>query len=248
MQVVGANGVKYLLKAIVDGLGWSEHVRRVLNAPGDVLLGPVYAYKARNLEGILLIAGYNQSGSTLIGALLNAHPDAVVVPKAKSLLYARLPGNTKGVLVSRIVRRERRIYRESDFYRKVRSVDGYNYRVETGWQGRYARLRLVGDKCADLYTHMLYEDPALLDLLRRRLDCPLRVLFSYRNPYDMVAAWSLRAPDGGGTPCATEESAVLGGRPARLGTAVHRPSAEIIEAGGRGPGAPRGRRGASGSA
>ena len=94
MQVVGANGVKYLLKAIVDGLGWSEHVRRVLNAPGDVLLGPVYAYKARNLEGILLIAGYNQSGSTLIGALLNAHPDAVVVPKAKSLLYARLPGST----------------------------------------------------------------------------------------------------------------------------------------------------------
>ena len=198
MQVVGANGVKYLLKAIVDRLGWSGHVRRVLNAPGDVLLGPVYAYKARNLEGILLIAGYNQSGSTLIGALLNAHPDAVVVPKAKSLLYARLPGNTKGVLVSRIVRRERRIYRESDFYRKVRSVDGYNYRVETGWQGRYARLRLVGDKCADLYTHMLHEDPALLDLLRRRLDCPLRVLFSYRNPYDMVAAWSLRAPDGGG--------------------------------------------------
>ena len=200
MQVIGANGVKYLLKVIVDRLGWSEHVRhvrRVLSAPGDVLLSPVYAYKARNLEGILLIAGYNLSGSTLIGALLNAHPDAVVVPQAKSLLYARLPGNTKGILVRRIVRKERRSCRKTDFYREVR-MDGYNYRLETGWQGRYARLRLVGDKGAAPNVDRLHEDPALLDFLRRRLDCPLRVLFTYRNPYDMVAAWSLRAPDGEG--------------------------------------------------
>ena len=197
MQV---SGVKVLLKMIIDRLGWSEPVRKALNASGDVLLSPVYAYRARTLEGLLLIAGYNRSGSTLIGALLNAHPDAAVVPKANSLLHARLPGSTKGILVRRILRKERRSCRETDFYRKARMDDGYSYRVETGWQGRYARLRLVGDKSADPNIRRLYEDPALLDFLRRRLGCPLRVLFTYRNPYDMVATWSLRLRwrEGGG--------------------------------------------------
>ena len=250
MQVSGASGVKALLKVIVDGLGWSGHVRKVLNAPGDVLLGPVlspvYAHKARNLEGLLLIAGYGSSGSTLIGALLNAHPDAVVANEGRALPHVRLPGSTKGILVRRILRKERWECRRSKFYRGILS-GGASYRVETGWQGRYARLRLVGAKNAGLNNDCL-NDPALLDFLRRRLGCPLRVLFSYRNPYDMVATWCLRAPEGKGggcLRCSAQESAARGGWPARHGAAVPPPPAYTLEADIRGPGAPRRRRGAS---
>ena len=167
-------------------------------AVGDVALSPVYARKARTLEGLLLIAGYNRSGSTLIGALLNAHPDAVIATEGRALSHVRLPGSTKGILVRRILREERRACRRTDAYRRI--FNGASYRVETGWQGRHARLRLVGDKHTGLNVNWLHEAPALLDFLRRRLDCPLRVLFSYRNPFDMVAAWHLRAPRGvGGT-------------------------------------------------
>ena len=197
MQVFGINGVNALRRVIVDGLGGGARVRRVLAAPGDVLLSPVYAHKARTLEGFLLIAGYNRSGSTLIGSMLNAHPDAVVVRDGKSLLHVRLPGSTKGMLVRRILREERRECRKTNSYRRIFS-GGYSYHVETEWQGRYARLRLVGDQDAFTNINWLHEDPALLDFLRRRLGCPLRVLFTYRNPYDMVAAWCLRAPEGAG--------------------------------------------------
>ena len=186
-----------LRRAIVDGLGGRARIGRVLTAAGDVLLGPVYAYKARTLEGLLLIAGYNRSGSTLIGALLNAHPDAVVANEGSALSHVRLPGSTKGLLVRRILREERRVRRRTNSYRRIFS-GGFSYRVETGWQGRYARLRLVGDKHTGPNINRLHRDPALLDFLRRRLGCPLRVLFIYRNPYDMVAAWHLRAPEGMG--------------------------------------------------
>ena len=195
MQAIGIGALR---RAIVGGLGGSPHVGRVSAAAGDVLLGPVYAHEARTLEGFLLIAGYNQSGSTLIGALLNAHPDAVAATEGRALSHVRLPGSTKGILVRRILREERRVCRRTNFYRRI--INGASYRVETGWQGRYARLRLVGDKHTGLNVNWLHKAPALLDFLRRRLGCPLRVLFSYRNPYDMVAAWHLRAPAGvGGT-------------------------------------------------
>ena len=62
MQAIGIDALR---RAIVDGLGGSPHVGRVSTAAGDVLLGPVYAHEARALEGLLLIAGYNRSGSTL---------------------------------------------------------------------------------------------------------------------------------------------------------------------------------------
>ena len=195
MQVIGIDALR---RAISDGLGGSAHVGRVLTAAGDVLLSPMYAHEARTLEGLLLIAGYNRSGSTLIGALLNAHPDAVVATEGRALSHVRLPGSTKGILVRRILREERRVCRRTHFYRRI--FNGASYRVETGWQGRYARLRLVGDKHTGRNINWLHEAPALLDFLRRRIDCPLRVLFSYRNPYDMVAAWHLRAPESvGGT-------------------------------------------------
>ena len=194
MRMIGVNALR---RVIVGGLGGRARIERGLAALGDVLLGPVYAHKARALEGLLLIAGYSRSGSTLIGALLNAHPDAVVANEGGALLHVRLPGSTKGILVRRILREERRVRRRTNFYRRIFG-NGSSYRVETGWQGRYARLRLVGDKRTGRNINWLHEDPALLDFLRRRLDCPLRVLFSYRNPYDMVAAWHLRAPVGVG--------------------------------------------------
>ena len=179
------------MQVIVDGLCRSAHVGRVLTAAGDVLLSPVYAHKARTLEGLLLIAGYSRSGSTLIGALLNAHPDAVVANEGKVLSNIRLPaGSTKGILVRRILRQERRVCRRSHFYRKI--INGTFCRVETGWQSRYARLRLVGNT-STRYNKRRLLVPGVLDFLRRRLGCPLRVLLSFRNPYDMVAAWHLRA-------------------------------------------------------
>ena len=102
-------GVNALRRAIVDGLGGSLRVGRTLTAAGDVPLGPVYAHKAGALEGLLPIAGYNRSGSTPVGALLNAHPDAVVAIEGSALPHVRLPGSTKGILVRHILREERRV-------------------------------------------------------------------------------------------------------------------------------------------
>ena len=147
------------------------------------------AFKGRNIERCILTVGYNRSGSTLLGSLLNAHPEVVIaheldlLPMSRSPRFAAWLGG-RGRLVRLILERDRNIIRQWTSYRG----SGYSYAVETGWQGNYSRLRVVGDKKSHRVAKQLYRRPDLLDSLRRRIGVPIRMLFTIRNPYDVAAA------------------------------------------------------------
>ena len=161
------------------GLGWLP-------------LNLLCAFEGRNIERCILTAGYSRSGSTLLGSLLNAHPEIVIaheldlLPMSRSpRLAARLGG--KGRLVRLILERDRNIRRWTSY-----RGSGYDYAVKTGWQGKYSRLRVVGDKDSHAAVKNLHRRPDLLDSLRRRIGAPIRILFTIRNPYDVTAAEYLR--------------------------------------------------------
>ena len=159
------------------GLGWLP-------------LNLLYAFEGRNIERCILTVGYNRSGSSLLGQLLNAHPEIVIAHELDLLtvlrsprLAARLGG--KGRLVRLILERDRNIRRwTSSSYRS----SGYPYAVKTGWQGKYSRLRVVGDKKSFSNVTQLCRRPCLFDSLRRRIGAPIRILLTIRNPYDVAAA------------------------------------------------------------
>ena len=132
--------------------------------------------------------GYPRSGHSLVGSLLDAHPDAVIAHEldAVRLVQAHFP---RDLLFSLI------LHHDAEFTAAGRQWTQYNYTVPNQWQGRHRRLRVIGDKKGGVTTLRLAEDPALLDRLRRTVRVPLRLVHVVRNPFDNVATMARRRPD-----------------------------------------------------
>ena len=146
------------------------------------------AFRGRNIERCILTVGYSRSGSTLVGRLLNAHPEIVFsheldlsTVSRSPRLAARLGG--RGRLVRLILENDRNVRRWTSY-----RGSGYSYAVKTGWQGKYSRLRVVGDKDSHVAAERLHRRPESLESLRRRIGAPIRAVFTFRNPYDVAAA------------------------------------------------------------
>ena len=167
-----------------------RYVRAVASELAWMPLDPLYAYRGRNIERYLLMVGYRRSGASLLGQLLNAHPEMVIAHEAhlvSRLHHPRyLPHGGRGRITRMILDGDRQA-RQRDSYQSA----GYSYAVKGHWQGSCSRLRVIGDKAACDTVGALYRRPELLDSLRRRIRAPLRVLFMCRNPYDMIASQHL---------------------------------------------------------
>lgn len=150
---------------------WSSWLRRRL------------ARDFAQVERFCLFAGYPRSGHSLVGALLNAHRDAVIAHEL-DVPPLILSGCTREELFARIVARARWFHLRGD-------RSNYAYRVPGQWQGRFERLRVIGDKRGGSVARCLAERPDFLARTRALVRMPLRVLHVVRNPFDNIAAISI---------------------------------------------------------
>lgn len=129
--------------------------------------------------------GYSRSGHTLVGSLLNAHPNVVIAHELHVLdcVVAGLPRRQIFALI---------IGRDRWFGNRGRVWSGYDYNVEGQWQGRFETLRVIGDKRGGGSTKLLRRMPEALDRLRDTLALPLRFVHVIRNPYDNITTLALR--------------------------------------------------------
>ena len=138
------------------------------------------ARELASVERFCLFVGYPRSGHSLVGALLNAHRDAVISHEldAPPLILA---GCSRDELYARIIARARWFHLRGD-------RSNYAYRAREQWQGRFARLRVVGDKRAGSVTRSIAAHPDFLERVRDLVGVPLRLIHVVRNPYDNIAA------------------------------------------------------------
>ena len=133
----------------------------------------------REVERFFLVLGYNHSGSTLIGSLLNAHPEMLVAHETDILRYVR-PGITRNTLFAILLQRDRQ------FAAIDRRYHGFDYSMPDSDQGRFTSLRVIGDKHAGITTRRL-NDRKVLEGVRSLVGVPIRILYLVRNPFDNIA-------------------------------------------------------------
>lgn len=138
------------------------------------------------VERYCSFVGCARSGSTLVGSLLDAHPEVVISQEldALRLVQARMPRRLLfGLILSK----------DASFTAKGRTWTGYSYAVPGQWQGRYERLRVIGDKKAGFTTKRLAASPQMLERLRSTVAAPLRFVQVTRNPFDNIATMVARS-------------------------------------------------------
>ena len=155
-------------------------------------LDPLYARESRTVERFALTIGYNRSGSSMLGQLINAHPEIVLAhelrmfERLRALRFIPTP-SARGRVTRMIIESDR------EFARASYAQSGYSYAVNGLWQGKYSRLRVIGNKASVNTVAGLNAawGAKTLDYIRRRARLPARFLFTVRNPYDMVASRTL---------------------------------------------------------
>jgi hypothetical protein len=135
------------------------------------------------VERFCLFVGYPRSGHSIVGAMLNAHRDAVISHEldAPPLILA---GCSRDELYSRILAR-------AYWFNLRGNRANYPYQVPGQWQGRFDMLRLVGDKRGGIVTRSIAEHPDFLKRVRSLIGVPLRLIHVVRNPFDNISAISI---------------------------------------------------------
>jgi hypothetical protein len=139
------------------------------------------------VERFCMFLGYPRSGHSLVGSLLDAHPDVVIAHELDALRLLRL-GFGRDQVYAMILANER------SFTAAGRRWTGSDYTVPGAWQGRFRALRVIGDKKGGQSTRRLRDRPALLDRMRRTVGVPLRAVHVIRCPFDNIASMQLRRP------------------------------------------------------
>ena len=154
---------------------------------------PLPAATFADLEKYCLFIGYPYSGHSIIGAILSAHPEAVVSNELRDFRYL-WEGAAREELFTAILERDRQWSEDGCI-----GGGGYSYAVPGQWQGRYSKLRVIGDKGGGRLSEVIAKkDPRLLEKMRSWVGLPLRLVHITRNPYDTIATMYARlgAPPG----------------------------------------------------
>jgi hypothetical protein len=133
-----------------------------------------------SIETYCMFIGYPRSGHTLIGSLLDAHPNMIIGHELNTLKYV-LAGYRKGQIFYLLLRRSR------SFTEKGRKWSGYSYKVPNQWNGRFKKLQVIGDKKAAGSTLVLRSCPWILEGLYNAVKGKIKFIHVIRNPYDNIS-------------------------------------------------------------
>lgn len=136
--------------------------------------------------------GHARSGGSIMGALLDAHPNVVLADEVDALRYLAVGFNQQQIY-SMILARSRK---QAAKGRTKGGRDGktYSYFVPDQWQGRFRDLRVIGDSKAGFSTQRFARDQTLLPRLQRTMrGTKIKIIHVLRNPFDTVSTMYLRS-------------------------------------------------------
>jgi hypothetical protein len=138
-----------------------------------------------DLRAYCMFVGYPRSGHSLVGSLLDAHPDVVIAHELDALKYVHARFGRERIFHLLLDKSE-------EFTARGRRWNGYSYEVPRQWQGRRRRLRVIGDKKGGASTMRLRANPELLARLRRTVGVPVKLVHVVRNPFDNISTIVLK--------------------------------------------------------
>jgi len=138
-----------------------------------------YADDFERVPVYVMFLGYPRSSHSLIGALLDAHPEMWIAHELNVLKYVQ-KGESRDKIFARLIGRGKW------FKSRNNTWTGYSYKVPSQWQGRYTTLNAIGDKRGGASTRWVRTHPELLDRLKDTIGKPIKIIHIIRNPFDNI--------------------------------------------------------------
>ncbi len=132
-----------------------------------------------DVHTFLLFVGYPRSGHSLVGALLNAHPQAIVAHELDAV--ARINAQVERDQLFRDI-----VDRDTEFKDAGSQWMGYSYEVTPTLPEQQNKLTHIGDKRGGTTSKHLSESWQALEAITN-WGLQLKILHVVRNPYDCIS-------------------------------------------------------------
>ncbi len=134
----------------------------------------------KSVEKYCMFIGYPRSGHSLVGSLLDAHPNIIIGHELHSLKLFRKGFNPQKIYYLLLQNSQRKA-------NQGRQETGYSYEVPNQWQGKFETLKVIGDKKGSGTSRVIGDNPEILDAFFKKLDVPVKFVHVTRNPYDNIS-------------------------------------------------------------
>ena len=133
----------------------------------------------RHTKTLCMFIGYPRSGHSVIGAMLDAHPHAVISHEL-DIIEKLKTGFSMKQIAAMIIENA------AMFAQNGRKWSNYDYTIPDQWQGNYQQIKVIGDKKGGRTARHFHENPALSNLLAQRSPWPVKMIHVTRNPFDNI--------------------------------------------------------------
>jgi Sulfotransferase family len=145
----------------------------------------------RDIKTYCMFVGYARSGHSIIGALLDAHPNVILPDEVDVLRYISAGFSRDQIYHILLARSQRQANKGRT--KAGRNGKRYSYFVPSQWQGRFNTLQVIGDSKAGISTQRLAQNPEMLQYLQHMMKgIETKFIFAIRNPYDNISTMSIR--------------------------------------------------------
>ncbi|MCG8698512.1 MAG: sulfotransferase [Bacteroidales bacterium] len=162
------------------------YIRNRLSLIKLSIYGILFRNKFKRVEQFCMFVGYPRTGHSLLGALLDAHPDFVIAMEWNVLASVRRR-LTKHQIYWALVSNARNFRAKKDC-----TWTGYSYKVEDSWQGKFRQIKVIGDKMGSISAKLLGQDFTLIDKLEQKTGLRPKIIHVIRNPFDTITTMVTR--------------------------------------------------------
>ena len=139
----------------------------------------------KSVEKYCMFVGYTRSGHSLVGSLLDAHPNIIIGHELNALKLFEKGVNCRKVYYLLLQNSRRKA-------NAGRQETGYLYQVPDQCQGKFQTIKVIGDKRGSATNFIIRTNPKILQVLPNRLDVPIKFIHVVRNPYDNITTMIAR--------------------------------------------------------
>ncbi len=148
-----------------------------------------------NVEKYCMFIGSHRSGHSLVGALLDAHPNIILSHELDALKYVEA-GFSKLQHYSLLLNNSQYfINKEKSLIPETKIFKGrFKYIVPNQWNGKFTNLKIIGDKRGEKTSQRLRDNLQVFQDLENQVKVPIKFIHVVRNPFDNISTISKKRP------------------------------------------------------
>ena len=158
--------------------------------------------EVNSVNRLVLFIGYPRSAHSIIGSMMDAHPNVVIAHEHRLLeeciIYNRVSSLlNKAAIFNQLYSNSYSNARDRSGQRSEEkdSGKGYSLYIPHTWQGTFRKLEVIGDKSGGYlsaqFSRHFNKSKICLLLLQEVVEVPVVMIHVVRNPFDMIATGAL---------------------------------------------------------